>query len=308
MGNQADADFEPRRYQVRHRTTYLYEEDVTGCYERGCLRPRDTPSQHVISNDIEVTPEPDLMADHVDHFGNHSHYVEVRTPHTELSVTKTSLVDVDWPRADLDQLNQHTVAQAVATLRDDADPVERTSYLLPSALVDLAPSVHAYAARILTADKPLGDALVDLTRTIFADFSYAKGATSVKTTLPELLDKKEGVCQDFAHLAVGCLRSIGLPGRYVSGYIETQPPPGKPKLAGSDASHAWAAAMVPGGGWIDMDPTNDHLADSRYIVTAWGRDFRDVSPLKGVIFTESPSSKLEVAVDVTRVDATDESD
>ncbi|KNX38568.1 transglutaminase family protein [Luteipulveratus halotolerans] len=305
MASQTDADFEPRRYRVKHQTTYRYEDDVTGCYERGCLRPRDTPSQHVVSNDIEVSPEPDVLADHVDHFGNHSHYVEVRTPHTELSVTKTSVVDVAWPKADQAELDQHTVAEVVELLRSDADPVERTSYLLPSALVDLGPQVRAYAEGILAPDRPFGEAVVALTRTIYADFTYAKGATSVKTTLPELLDKREGVCQDFAHLAAGCLRSIGLPGRYVSGYIETQPPPGKPKLEGSDASHAWTSVMAPGGQWIDLDPTNDHLADSRYIVTAWGRDFRDVSPLKGVIFTESPSSKLDVGVTVTRLDPTD---
>ncbi|MDF8265519.1 transglutaminase family protein [Luteipulveratus flavus] len=305
MGTQTDADFEPRRYRVRHRTTYSYAADVTGCYERGCLHPRETPSQQVRSNTIEVSPEPDLMTEHVDHFGNHSHYVEVRTPHTELAVTKTSVVDVAWPRTDLDELDRHTVAEAVELLAGEADPVERVSYLLPSALVDLSPEVRAYAARLLPGDRPLGEAVLDLTRTIFAEFRYAKGATSVKTTLPELLEKREGVCQDFAHLAVGCLRAVGLPARYVSGYLETQPPPGRPKLAGSDASHAWASVLVPGGTWVDLDPTNDHLADSRYVVTAWGRDFRDVSPLKGVIFTESPSSRLEVAVDVTRLEQGD---
>ena len=109
----------------------------------------------------------------------------------------------------------------------------------------------------------------------------------MRTTLPELLDLRQGVCQDFTHLALGCLRAVGLPARYVSGYLETAPPPGQPRLEGSDASHAWASVMVPGGGWVDLDPTNDHLADSRYVVTAWGRDFRDVSPLKGVVFTEA---------------------
>ena len=127
----------------------------------------------------------------------------------------------------------------------------------------------------------------------------------MRTTLPELLALRQGVCQDFTHLALGCLRAVGLPARYVSGYLETAPPPGRPKLEGSDASHAWASVMVPGGGWVDLDPTNDHLADSRYVVTAWGRDFRDVSPLKGVIFTESSGSSLEVGVDVVRLPSTD---
>jgi transglutaminase-like putative cysteine protease len=147
----------------------------------------------------------------------------------------------------------------------------------------------------------LGEALVGLYSTIYRDFKYELGATSVRTTLPELLRLRKGVCQDFAHLAVGCLRSVGLPARYVSGYVETSPPPGQPKLEGSDASHAWTSVLVPGGEWIDLDPTNDHFADSRYIVTAWGRDFRDVSPLKGVVYTESKKSTLEVKVDVFRV-------
>lgn len=295
--------YAPRQYLVRHSTTYTYDEPVTSCFERGALRPRDTPSQQVRSNELEVGPEPDLITEHRDFFGNHSHYVEVRSPHTTLVVTKTSLVDVAWPRPELDVLDGWTVAAARAELAEQADPVERSLYLLPSPLVELAPQVHEYAREFLPDDAPLGQALVALTRGIRRDFAYAQGATSVKTTLPELLEQREGVCQDFAHLAAGCLRSVGLPGRYVSGYIETFPPPGKPKLQGSDATHAWAAAMVPGGDWIDMDPTNDHLADSRYVVTAWGRDFRDVSPLKGVIHTEASSSKLDVAVDVIRQDA-----
>lgn len=291
--------YEPRRYLVRHRTTYTYEGEAT-CYERGCLEPRDSPSQTVESHDITVTPEPDLVTEHVDFFGNHSHYLEVRTPHSELAVTKTSVVHVHWPRPDLDALNRTTVEQAVAAIEAEVDPVERVGFLLESPLVDLSPEVTDYALQYLPPDRPLGDALVALTRGIYADFTYSKGATSVKTTLPELLAGREGVCQDFAHLAAGCLRSVGLPGRYVSGYIETMPPKGRPKLAGSDATHAWAAAMVPGGGWLDLDPTNDHLADSRYVTTAWGRDFRDVSPLKGVVFTEAKGSELKVAVDVIR--------
>ncbi|YAL83093.1 transglutaminase family protein [Dermacoccaceae bacterium W4C1] len=292
--------YAPRTYLVKHVTTYTYDQDVTTCYERGCLQPRDSISQTVRSSEITVSPEPDLITEHRDFFGNFSHYVEVRTPHTELVVTKSSLVDVAWPRPDLEQMNRMTVAQAREALLRDADPVERQVYLLPSALVELGPQVHEYALKFLGDDVPLGDALVGLTRGIYADFSYAKGSTSVKTTLPELLEQREGVCQDFAHLAAGCLRAVGIPGRYISGYIETFPPPGKKKLAGSDATHAWSAAMVPGIGWVDMDPTNDHLADSRYVVTAWGRDFRDVSPLKGVIYTEAESSKLDVAVDVIR--------
>ena len=189
----------------------------------------------------------------------------------------------------------------------------RAEGLLPSPLVELSAEVRAYAAAVLPADRPLGEALTALHRTVRSDFAYRPGATTVRTTLTELLALRQGVCQDFAHLAVGCLRSVGLPARYVSGYLETVPPPGRERLVGQDASHAWVSVLVPDAGtgpaaddrapaWIDLDPTNDQLVDSRYVVTAWGRDFRDVSPLKGIVLSESATSTLDVAVDVERLD------
>lgn len=300
MSRQGPEDFTQRRYEVRHRTTYTYEgADVDTCYERGLLSPRETPTQRVVSNDVQVSPLPHVVAEHVDHFGNRSFYVEIRTPHRKLEVVKTSVVDVDWPETDLAALDRWTVASAAARLEELGDPLTRASYLLPSPLVD-AEDVREYAATHLPPDRPLGEAIVALTHGIFTDFRYRPGATSVRTTLAELLELRAGVCQDFTHIALGCLRSVGLPARYVSGYLETAPPPGKPRLEGSDASHAWASVLTPTG-WVDLDPTNDHLADSRYVVNAWGRDFRDVSPLKGVIFTDSTSSTLDVGVDVLRV-------
>lgn len=305
--SQRPEDWTPRRYDVRHRTTYTYEGPVETCYERGFLAPRETPSQRVVSNDVTVSPAPHVITDHVDHYGNQSYYVEIRTAHSELVVEKRSLIDVHWPEPDLDALNRWTVASAAAALAESADPVDRVGHLLPSPLVQPAPEVVDYCRSVIDPSMGLGDAVIGLTRGIFRDFQYKSGVTTVRTTLPELLELRQGVCQDFAHLAIGCLRSLGLPTRYVSGYLETQPPPGQQKLEGSDASHAWASVMVPGldgqdAGWVDLDPTNDHLADSRYVVTAWGRDFRDVSPLKGVIFAENAgASTLKVAVDVNRV-------
>lgn len=292
-----------RQYEVRHRTTYTYEEYVTDSYGRAMLRPRETPQQRVLEHDVEILPEPHILTEHVDHFGNHSSFYEVRTPHTVLDVGKRSIVEIHWPPPDMDRLNSWTVEEAAAAIAtgEGVDRVEAAQYLLPSSLVDIAPEVIAYAAGILPPDRPLGDALVALYADIFRDFTYSKGATSVKTTLPQLLEGREGVCQDFAHLAVGCLRAVGIPGRYVSGYIETRPPPGEVKLEGSDASHAWLGAMTPDGDWVDLDPTNNHFADSRYVVTGWGRDFRDVSPLKGIIFSEGGDSSLDVGVDVIRL-------
>lgn len=302
MSATPEDHFAARRYTMRHRTAYTYDEDVTTCYERGFLRPRPTPTQTIVSNDISVSPEPDIIAEHVDFFGNQSYYLEFRTPHTLLDIVQTSVFEIEWPRVDLEELNRWTVAEAVAELADadDIDEVERVGYLLESSLVQIDENIREYAANILAPDRPLGEAIMALVTEIFHGFTYSKGATSTKTTLAELLELKAGVCQDFAHLAVGCFRAVGLPARYVSGYIETQPPPGKVKLQGSDATHAWAGVMVPGGGWVDLDPTNNHLADSRYLVTGWGRDFRDVSPLKGIIFTEAGNSELKVEVDVIR--------
>jgi transglutaminase-like putative cysteine protease len=301
--SQGPEDFTPRRYEVRHRTTYTYDGPVESCYERGFLAPRETPTQRVVINQVHVSPEPHQISEHVDHFGNQSFYVEVRTPHNELVVEKTSVLDVAWKPVDLDALNRWTVLEAAGVLAEQGDPVERAEFLLPSPLVQPDPAVVEYSRSVIGPQMPLGDALIGITRGIFRDFEYRSGATTVRTTLPELLDLRAGVCQDFAHLALGCLRSLGLPARYVSGYLETQPPPGQKKLEGSDASHAWLSVQVPGGTWVDLDPTNDHLCDSRYVVTAWGRDFRDVSPLKGVVFSEAKNSSLKVAVDVNRVEA-----
>ena len=292
-----------RQYEVRHRTTYSYEEYVTDSFGRALLQPRETAQQQIVEHAVEITPEPHILTDHVDHFGNHSSFYEVRTPHTSLEVSKRSIVEIEWPAPDMERLDAWTVAEAAEAIADGerVDRAEAAQYLLPSSLVDITAEVTAYAAGILPPERPFGSALVALYADIYRDFTYTKGATSVKTTLPELLAGRQGVCQDFAHLAVGCLRAVGIPGRYVSGYIETQPPPGEVKLEGADASHAWVSAMTPDGDWVDLDPTNNHFADSRYIVTGWGRDFRDVSPLKGIIFSEGSGSSLDVGVDVIRL-------
>ena len=302
---QSDDDFTPRRYRVRHRTTYTYDGDVEACYERGFLAPRPTRTQSVVAQHLLIDPRPALLTEHVDFFGNTSHYVEIRTPHRRLEVTKTFDVDVSRPRPDLDSINRWTVARAAAILADPVahglDPLWVSTFRLPSALVSDAADVAAYARTHVDPEMPLGDALHALTVGIARDFTFRRGVTSVRSTLSEVLALRVGVCQDFSHLAIGCLRSLGLPTRYVSGYIETMPPPGRPKLEGSDASHAWASVMLPDGSWVGIDPTNRQLVDARYVVTAFGRDFRDVSPLKGIVHTDSVRSTLDVGVDVIRL-------
>lgn len=291
----------PRRYEVRHVTAYTYTDDVTSSYGRACLRPRDTDDQLILGNDIRIDPQPETLIESTDMFGNYSHYFEVHTRHRALTVSKTTVVDVHRPEPDLVGLDRYRVADA-ATLRGEDDPTLRAAYLLPSPLVTIGGPVEEYGRVALDADAPLGTALSNLVTAINTDFAYRKGATTVRTSLPELLQIGAGVCQDFAHLAIGCLRSFGLPARYVSGYLETMPPPGKPKLVGSDATHAWVSVRLPGGKWLDLDPTNNCVADSRYVITGWGRDYRDVSPLRGIIFSEGGTSSLNVSVDVARLD------
>ena len=293
--------FERRRYEVEHVTAYDYTSDVRASYGRACLRPRDTGTQRVLEHRIRVSPEPGLLSEHTDLFGNASHYVEIQQPHRRLEVAKTSLVQVDAVTPDLSALDRGTVAEAAA-VPPPGDPTLGAAYLLPSALIRATGGLRERALAALPPDAPLGVSLDRLITGIYTDFTYASGVTNVRTSLAELLELKAGVCQDFAHLAIGCLRAVGLPARYVSGYLETQPPPGRPKLRGADATHAWASVGLPDGTWLDLDPTNDCVADGRYVTTAWGRDYRDVTPLKGVIFTEGTTSSLTVSVDVHRVE------
>ena len=291
-----------RHYEVRHRTRYGYDDEVTASYGRAYLVPRDAPGQRCLEHRLEVSPEPLFSHESVDLYGNRSVYFEVHTGHEVLDVLAVSRVEVDRPLPDLAALDRLSWEQAAAAVAAGPTAVEACDLLLPSPQVGVEPELAGYAATVFEPGRPVGEALTALVSRIHDDFDYRSGATSVSTTLAEVLRRREGVCQDFAHVAVACLRTVGIPARYVSGYLETEPPPGRPRLQGADASHAWVSALLPELGWVDLDPTNDQPADSRYVVTAWGRDYADVPPLKGVIFTESTSSTLAVEVDVVRMD------
>jgi len=288
-----------RRCFVKHRTSYVWPELVTACHERGFLTPREAPSQRVLVDGVGVSPDPLLHTEHIDRFGNVSHYFEIHEPTLHLEVVKEAVVDVTWPEVDVDLLDRWTLASAQRAIAENpALALDRAMFGLPSRHVSIPPRLVSYMETILEPDLGFGQALAELTRGIHRDFAYRPGATSVRTTVDELLDLRAGVCQDFAHLAIAILRRLGVPARYVSGYLETQPPPGKAKLEGSDATHAWVSVLAPNGTWVDIDPTNAQYADSRYLVTAWGRDFADVSPLRGIVVTDAETSKLSVGVDV----------
>ena len=309
-----------RTYDLVHRTRYSYEEPVTGSYGRAVLVPRDQDGQQRHAVDVHIDPAPADRAEHEDYFGNTSTYFAVTTPHTELVVTARSRLTVDRVQADVATLPRSTwgdVGRAVrpgGTLETsgalhlasptDTDPTDGIGLvalreaLLPSRHVRFSPEVRAWAEPSFEAGRPLAEVLADLAHRIRTELTYKSGSTTVHTTQVELLAQQTGVCQDFPHLMIAALRVHGVPARYVSGYIETVPAPGTEKLRGADASHAWVSAWVPGAGWVDVDPTNDALVDERYVVLGWGRDYSDVPPLRGVIFTEGSGSRLTVSVDL----------
>jgi transglutaminase-like putative cysteine protease len=291
----------PRRYRLVHRTEYTYDDEVTSSFGLAHLLPRVTDHQHPLIATLEVDPTPSELREHSDFFGNRAAYVQVDSPHRRLVITASSEVEVaPRPALELAALTQpwEAVRDTIA-LGDDPAAVEARSFVLHSPLVPAWPEVADFAAPLFAPGRPIGAALGDLVSRIHQEFEYSPGATTVSTTLPEVLAAGRGVCQDFAHLAVGALRSVGLAARYVSGYLETTAPSGRPRLVGADASHAWVATYLPDRGWVELDPTNGVLVDERYVVAAHGRDYADVTPIKGVIFTDSKESTLRVQVDLT---------
>ncbi|HZE66494.1 MAG TPA: transglutaminase family protein [Sporichthyaceae bacterium] len=294
-----------RRYQLTHRTEYGYDEDVLTSYGRAHLIPRHGEGQYRLEYAVDTDPGPADFSEHTDFFGNRSVYFVVREPHRELTVTARSVVAVDRPGVDREALRDvraRTLRDRLADRSDlDPDLLDARPFLLPSPRIGRAPEVGEFAADLMRPGRSLDEVLVDLLERI-GEFAYVAGVTTVSTPLAELLTRREGVCQDFAHLGVAALRAIGLAARYVSGYLETRPPPGRPRLIGADASHAWVSVFAPGLGWVDLDPTNHQFVDDSYVVAAIGRDYGDVAPLRGVIFTESTQSTLDVSVDMTPLD------
>jgi transglutaminase-like putative cysteine protease len=290
-------------YEVTHRTEYKYKSDVSDSYSQLHLLPRTIAGQRCHAAEVVIDPAPEDYRERFDYFGNRVSYVAIHRPHRALTVTATSVVEVEDRPSGLSLFGNRPWEQArdAARTGEVLDPLDAVQYALDSPLVAASSALADYAATTFTPGRPLLDAVTDICHRIHADFEYKPGATSVTTPLAEVFAKRKGVCQDFAHVGIACLRSIGLPARYVSGYLETYPPPGRPKLKGADGSHAWMSVLVPQAGWLEVDPTNDQFANNRYIVTAYGRDYADVPPLSGVIYTEGRTESLRVSVDVVAV-------
>ena len=291
------------QFKVRHVTEYLYESKVSQCYNLAYLVPRNTTRQKCLSNHIHVEPFSACASKSEDYFGNMAYHFEIQSAHKKLVITSESkvLVDMQNNALQLDFGISCEQAREILATSSSSDIIEAREFLLASPAIKINQEIVNYAAQSFNVNRPLLSAVRELTSRIHEDFTYDPDATTVATPLEDVLQNKRGVCQDFAHLEIACLRAMGFPARYVSGYIETLPPPGKEKLVGSDASHAWIAVYSPSEGWFEFDPTNDKLAADQHIITAWGRDYFDVTPLKGVIFGGGESPKLNVSVDVTRV-------
>ena len=292
------------RYRVSHATTYSYDDDVTDSLGVAHLVPRALPSQVVASAEVEVSPTPVDVSHDTDCYGNTATYFQVTTGHRKLVVAGRSEVEVSLPAYGEDALTRSWERARPLVDPRLPDAWRATDFALPSAAVDHTAEAHAYGAASLVPGRPIGEAVTDLMHRIHADFRYDATATTVTSKVDETFRERAGVCQDFAHLTLACLRSHGLAARYVSGYLATQPPPGRDRIVGADASHAWVAVWLPGPGggeWLAVDPTNDQWVNDRYVTLAWGRDYGDVPPVKGVIFTEATKSTLKVAVDVAPV-------
>lgn len=289
------------RLRVLHRTTYRYDADVTDSYGLAHVVPRELPWQRVLDHELVVDPRPADVRVDVDHFGNTVTYFQVDVPHRELVVVGRGVVEVDPPGHPAEALEVPWEQARPGERPDVADAWSAVEHALPSPSIAQPTQAFEYAAQSLAPGRPVGAAAEELMRRIYADFAYEPGATTVTSTIDDVLENRSGVCQDFAHLLIACLRSHGLAARYVSGYLATEPPPGRDRVLGADATHAWTAVWLPGGGWLALDPTNDQPAGDRHVTVAWGREYADVAPLRGVIFSEATDSQLSVEVDVDPV-------
>lgn len=300
-------------YRVIHKTHYIYEEPANLSYNEARLIPRSFTSralaQSCLDTKIDVAPLWSDQRERVDFFGNRVLFFTIHRPHRQARITAISQVHLEPSRAAGPLLSEQEFPvsresmweKARWRLQTEREPeiVAARQFTLNSPLILTFPGLVEYAAPSFPPGRPLLEATYDLMQRIYDDFDFMPGATTAATPLEAALRKRQGVCQDYAQVMVGCLRAQGLAARYVSGYIETLPPPGQARLVGADASHAWCSVFAPDIGWVDFDPTNNLLPSDRHISLGWGRDFSDVTPLKGVFFSNG-RHRLEVSIDVIR--------
>src|SRR5262245_47766927 len=284
------------QYEVTHTTEYDYTESVAVAHHVARLTPRPLPHQECLRHELAIEPQPAVRSVYQDYFGNPVTFFAVEGVHKRLVIRARSTVDVG--RAELPDPSATPPWENVADR--SALPFEALEFLSNPAESRSFWGVEAYTRPSFGPGRPLLEAVRDLTARIHAEFTFDPKATTVATPLADVFSRRRGVCQDFARLEIACLRSHGLPARYVSGYLETVPPPGVPRLLGADASHAWLTVYCTGIGWIAVDPTNNLFPSDTHVTVAWGRDYNDVSPIRGVILGGG-AHRLEVHVDVVRL-------
>lgn len=291
-------------FNVSHTTKYKYNAPVSYCHNIATLRPRESKGQQLLAYKIQVSPEPSELSEREDFFGNFLTRFSIQTEHQVLKVTTKSKILRDYSQFrdsfDSPACKNITLNDALYTLKlVSPEVLDAKQYVLESIFIRRTDdSIRNYAELSYHGNRSVFEATYELMQRIYTDFEFVPGFTSISTPINEVMQEKKGVCQDFAQIAIACVRSIGLPARYVSGYIETMPPVGKEKLIGADASHAWFSVFIPGFGWVDFDPTNNQIPADQHLVVGWGRDYYDVPPLKGVVYG-SGKSELKVAVDIS---------
>ena len=286
-------------YNISHTTNYLYTEPVSLCHNLVHLRPRQAPRQTNLQSHMLVQPEARAMEHLLDYFGNPISVFTIQEPHRKLSIKMTHRIEVTPIEAVClaDSPAWEQVREMLRTVRSPS-VLEAFQFVFDSHYIQRNAELAAYAEPSFAPGRPLLEAAMDLTERIHREFRYDSKATSLATPLSEVLEHRHGVCQDFAHLQIACLRSLGLAARYVSGYLQSKPPPGRERLVGVDASHAWLSVFCPNAGWVDFDPTNRVIPSDQHITIAWGRDYDDISPVKGVVLgggTHAMSIYVDVA-------------
>ena len=290
-------------YKIVHKTEYIYYEAISLCHNMARLLPRSTNGQICRKSTVVIDPIPDVINEFEDFFGNKVIYFAIQREHKSLLVTVSSEIEripvnnfqeietygkIAWEEARMQLYQPHP------------DYIEARQFVPETAVTTFDSGITDYALQSFTPGRSVYEAAYELMQRIYKDFKFTPGFTTVATPISEVMKQRKGVCQDFAHVGIACLRSIGLPAKYVSGYIETLPPPGVEKLVGVDASHAWFSVFIPNVGWVDFDPTNNAVPSYQHITIGWGRDYFDITPLKGVILSSGPH-RLSVSVDVRRV-------
>lgn len=289
-------------HKVIHKTDYTYQDTVSICHNIVRLIPRSTNKQFCKQSIVTINPEPDVLIEYDDFYGNKLVYFTIEKEHKNLSVQVISEIEKLLPAYEQSPKNNVITWEEVNRLTHTITPelIDIKQFIATTPMTVADEAIATYAAFSFPPGRSLFDCSKNLMNRIFSDFKFQSGFTTISTPLSVVMKERKGVCQDFAHLAIACLRSLGLPARYVSGYIETIPPPGVKKLTGVDASHAWFSVYIPDSGWVDFDPTNNLMPADQHITIGWGRDYADITPLKGVI-RSSGRHELKVSVDVRRI-------